>query len=117
MKRPLEDKRPVGPFVESSMQISARREYDKVEIQINEDHEPYKYTVTGIMQITPESVGLVADTASLMVNGAPLAMWEYEQGRPDEEVIRGQSGMEITAPEGSKVKLTNVSESLIEIEV
>lgn len=117
MERPLEDVRPVGPFVSNNRNTKEQTEYNALEIHINEDHEPYKYSVRGIPNAAPETVGIEIDTAALMINGATLSMWEYEKNKPHSEVIRGESALRITAPIGDKVKLTNASESLVEIEV
>ena len=102
MKRPLEEARPVGPFVGSSEDRVS--EFDSVKVERNELSDDTNYTVKGINRLGPDDIGLVVDTNAITVNG---------------ETSFGMSGdgsvATFTASSGSKVTITNRGSELVNI--
>lgn len=111
MKRPLSNNRPIGPFLQRGSSVS---EFDKVEVQRNDETEDTNYTVAGVHGVgMSESVGIVVDTNAVVINGDhSFALFHTPNTGPDFE---GDEGAEITAPEGGKVGIKEASENLVNI--
>jgi len=66
MDRPLEDVRPIGPFMAQNNDVS---EFHQVEVQRNDSSEEHTYTVAGVFNPGgAETVGMVVKADALEVN-------------------------------------------------
>jgi len=100
MKRPLADKRIVGPIFKSSTQES--REFDKIIIEVN-DGLP-RYTVVGKYKTRGTiTTGLSIDTNSIVVNGLTS--------------LSAEDRVEMLAESDSKLSIVERTENLVNIEV
>lgn len=101
MKRPLSDKRPIGPL--SQIRGGERSEFDAVEIDRNRSSADARYTVAGIHNPggTDETIGLVVETNSLTVNRDAFFIGEEGakvgfNASPNGTVAIGERGEDLT---------------------